>query len=185
MQAFRYRARRVCAVTLIRAAILLLSTSAFAEDLWMPLREGWNRYTNERFGTVVEVPRHLFTLVEPPPVNGDGRELKAEDGARLWIYGSYGPYVVTDSFQKYKSWLLEHAELDRLTYKAEGKGWIVLSGTKQGSIVYRKVVEGCGAAHEVQIEYPAQKKALYDLLITRLSKSLGCSLGQPSVENLP
>lgn len=173
------------AVLLMDALVLVHPTIATAADKWMPLSNGWSRYTNERFGTVAEVPRHLFTLVEPPPVNGDGRGLKAEDGARLWIYGSYGPYVVTDSFQKYKSWLLEHAELDRLTYKAEGKSWIVLSGSKQGSIVYRKVVEGCGAAHEVQLEYPVQKKALYDPLVTRISKSLGCTLGKPSVEHLP
>ncbi len=150
----------------------------FADDKWAPVGNGWERYTNERFGSVAEVPRHLFTLVEPPPENGDGRQFKAEGGARLWIYGSYGPYVVTDSFQAYKIWLLEHTELDRLTYMAEGKGWLVLSGVKQGNVVYRKVIEGCGAAHEVKIEYPVQRKALYDPLVNRLSRSLGCTLGK-------
>ncbi|KLK90144.1 hypothetical protein AA309_27405 [Microvirga vignae] len=80
---------------------------------------------------------------------------------------------MTDSFQAYEAWLLKEAEFDRLTYKAEGKNWLILSGTKGPTIVYRKVFEGCGAAHEVQIEYPTQRKALYDHIIARLARSLG------------
>ncbi len=126
----------------------------------------------------MEVPRHLFKLVDPPPVNGDGLEFKAADGSGLWISASYAPSVVTDTFQEYKAWLLEHAELDRLTYKAEGKNWLVLSGTKGRNIVYRKVLEGCGTAHEVQIEYPVERKALYASIVARLSRSLGCNSPQ-------
>lgn len=128
---------------------------------------------------MTEVPLHLFKLVEPPPTNGDGREFKTDDGAGLWISGSYGPYTVTDSFQAYKAWLLKEAALDRVTYTAEGKNWLVLSGTKGASIIYRKVFEGCGAAHEVQIEYPVQRKALYDPVVARLSRSLGCNAQRP------
>ena len=109
-------------------------------------------------------------------MNGYGREFKAADGSELWISASYAPSVITDTFQEYKAWLLEHAELDRVTYKAEGKNWLVLSGPKGSTVVYRKVFEGCGAAHEVHIEYPAQRKALYDQAIAHLSKSLDCAL---------
>jgi hypothetical protein len=75
--------------------------------------------------------------------------------------------------------MLQQNGLDRVTYKAEGKNWLVLSGTKGTNIVYRKVVEGCGAAHEVQIEYPVQRKALYAPVVARLSQSLGCNSPQP------
>jgi hypothetical protein len=149
---------------------------ARADDTWTPLSKGWERYTNERFGTMAEIPRHLLKLIEPPPTNGDGREFKSADGARLWISASYAPSVVTDTFQEYKEWVLEHAELDRVTYKAEGNNWLVLSGTKGKTVIYRKVFEGCGAAHEVHIEYPVQRKAVYDQVIARLSKSLVCAL---------
>jgi hypothetical protein len=174
MKALKHYLVQLGVALLALAVVPLPINPAFADDIWTPLGKRWERYTNERFGTVADVPRHLFELVEPPPANGDGRELKATDGARLWISGSYVPYVITNTFQEYKAWLLEHAKLDRLTYKAEGRGWLVLSGTKQGNIVYRKVVEGCGAAHEVHIEYPEQRKALYAPLVTRVSKSLGC-----------
>jgi hypothetical protein len=161
-------------VQLAAPMALLLTGSAIAQDTWTPLGNGWERYTNERFGTSVEAPRHLFRLVEPPPANGDGREFKAADGARLWISGSYGPYVVTDTFQAYKAWLLEQNGLDHVTYKAEGNGWLVFSGTRGPTIVYRKIVEGCGAAHELHIEYPIHNKPVYDPIMSRLSRSLMC-----------
>ncbi len=151
---------------------LAFTGPASAEDTWTPLREGWSRYKNERFGTSAEVPLHLFKLVEPPPVNGDGRAFASRDGAQLTISGSYGPYVVTDTFTEYKVWLLENAELDRITYKAEGKSWLVLSGVKGQNIVYEKVMEGCGAAHTLHIEYPAIKKELYDPVAARIARSL-------------
>jgi hypothetical protein len=141
-------------------------------------RQRVERYANERSGTVAEGPRHFFKLVEPPPVNGDGREFRADDGAKLWVSGSYGPYAVTDGFQEYKAWLLEHAELDRVTYKAEGQSWLVLSGLKGSTLVYRKVIEGCGAAHEFRIEYPVERKARYASIVARLSRSLGCNSPQ-------
>jgi hypothetical protein len=185
MKALRHYLIPLCIAVLTLAAGHIAISPALADDTWTPLGKGWERYTNERFGTAVEIPRNLFKLVEPPPTNGDGREFKSADGTGLWISASYAPSVVTNTFQEYKTWLLEHAELDHLTYKAEGKGWLVLSGTKQGNIVYRKVVEGCGAAHEVHLEYPAERKALYDPLVTRVSRSLGCILEKSAVKDLP
>jgi hypothetical protein len=179
MKVWKHRLSRLGACSLSVAAAFVVPSSASADDTWMPLGNGWQRYTNERFGTMAEVPRHLFKLVEPPPANGDGRKFKADDGAELRISGSYGPTVVTDNFEEYKTWLLEHAEMDRLTYRADRKDWLVVSGTRGSNIVYRKVYEGCGAAHEVQIEYPAQVKALFDPVVARISRSLGCTSAQP------
>ncbi len=158
-------------------AALAFTGPASAEDAWTPLREGWSRYQNERFGTSAEVPRHIFKLVEPPPVNGDGRAFTSRDGSQLTVSGSYGPYVVTDTFTEYKAWLLENAELDRITYKAEGKSWLVLSGIKGQNIVYQRVMEGCGAAHTLHIEYLASKKDLYGPVAVRMARSLSCKAG--------
>jgi hypothetical protein len=165
--------------TLALTAALFLSSPTSAADIWTPLGNEWEQYTNERFGTHAEVPHQQFKLVDPPPANGDGREFKADGGAGLWISGSYGPYVVTDTFQEYKAWLLKHTDLDRVTYKAGGKNWLVLSGTKGTNIVYRKIIEGCGAAHEVRFEYASQNKRLYDPVVVRLSQSLACRSPQP------
>jgi hypothetical protein len=170
---------RLGAGSLSVAAALVVTTSAGADDRWIPLNDGWTRYTNQRYGTIVDVPRHLFKLVEPPPINGDGREFTAEDGASLRVFGTYAPYFVTSNFQEYKAWLLEETKLDRIAYKAEGEDWLVLSGTRGASIVYRQVIERCGAAHEFRIEYPAAKKNLYDFIVARLSRSLSCTAASP------
>lgn len=179
MKALRHYLIPLCIAVLTLAAGPVAISPALAEDTWTPLGKGWARYTNERFGTTVEIPRYLFKPAEPPPANGDGREFKSADGARLWISASYGPSVVTDTFQEYKAWLLEHTGLDRLTYKAEGNSWLVLSGIKGDNIVYRKVLEGCGAAHELHVEYPVRSKALYDSVVARLSRSINCNSHDP------
>lgn len=59
--------------------------------------------------------------------------------------------------------------------QGRGKNWLVLSDTKGNKVIYRKVFEGCGAAHEIRIEYPVQRKDLYDPMAVRLSRSFGCS----------
>jgi hypothetical protein len=87
--------RLACASKLMAVLTLALAEQATA-DTWTPIGAGWSRYTNERFGTVAEVPLHLFNLVEPPPENGDGRTYKSKDGAELRIFGSYGPVTVTE-----------------------------------------------------------------------------------------
>jgi hypothetical protein len=176
VKSLRHYLLPLCIAVLTLAAGPVAISPALADDTWAPQSKGWERYTNERFGTVADVPRHLFKSVEPSPTNGDGRKFESADGARLWVSASYASSVVTDTFQEYKAWLLEHAELDRLTYKAEGENWLVLSGLKGSSVVYRKVFEGCGAVHEVHIEYPAPRRAPYDQVIARLSKSLNCAL---------
>jgi hypothetical protein len=162
----------------------LATTSAYAQatssecqwtDTWVPLSGGWSRYTNERFGTITEVPHHLFELKDPPPANGDGRALKAKDGAQLLVFASYSPSVATGTGSEDEKLLDgEREKSRRVTYKVKGKNWIVSSGTEGANIFYEKVVEGCGAAHTFSIVYPASKKALYDPVVTRVSRSLSC-----------
>jgi hypothetical protein len=111
-------------------------------DTWLPGAGGWTKYANERFGTLAELPRHLFTLDEPPPTNGDGRSLSSGDGAKISVYASNSFYAVTDTFEEYKALLLKDSDLDRITYKAEAKTWFALSGLKGETIVYEKVIKG-------------------------------------------
>jgi hypothetical protein len=144
-------------------------------DTWAPLGGGWSRYTNERFGTIAEVPRHLFELGDPPPANGDGRTLKAKDGAELLVFASYGLSVAMDTGDEDEKPLDSERERSRrVTYKAKNKNWMVSSGTEGANIFYEKVIEGCGAAHTFSIVYPASKKAFYDPIVTRVSRSLSC-----------
>jgi hypothetical protein len=72
--------------------ILVLQLTRFAPaDSWAPLSNGWSRYTNERFGTVFEVPLRIFDVAEPASDNGDGVKFRTENGSRLMVYGTYAP----------------------------------------------------------------------------------------------
>jgi hypothetical protein len=124
---------------------------------------------------VIEVPLSRFTAVEPAPDNRDGRAFSAQDGARLWVSGTFAPSALMSSFEDYKRSLLADAQQRlEVTYQKGGKGWLVFSGRSGEKIIYTKIVEGCDAAHELTIEYPAEAKALYDPVVTRLSRTLSC-----------
>jgi hypothetical protein len=80
-----------------------------------------------------------------------------------------------------KERLLAQAEREdvRVTYKADRKDWFVLSGLKGAdgrSIIYWKVMKGCGAVHGVEVEYPASKRDLYDPAVTRLAEAMKCRM---------
>jgi hypothetical protein len=164
------------ALTIIPSLLLpVLAHTAQGQELTRG-SDGWSRYVNARFGTTAEVPTNLFKVAGPPPANGDGRQFKADDGAELRIFGSYSAATVTESFAEYKAWFLAQLQKDglRVSYKPEGKDWLVASGSKGSGIVYIKVVEGCDATHEMRIEYPSASRSTYDPIIGRLARSLRC-----------
>ena len=113
-------------------------------DSWAPLSDGWSRYTNERFGTVIEVPLRIFNVTEPASSNGDGLEFRAEDGSRFSVYGTYAPYAVMVRFDEYTEHLLIEAQAKglALTYRKGGKGWAVFSGHQGANIVYTRGLRG-------------------------------------------
>jgi hypothetical protein len=156
-------------------ACLLVAATPAAADTLTALGSGWSRYVNTRFGTSLDIPTDLL-LPEEPPENGDGRRFRGEDGARLEVFGTYGPSAIMQPFAAYKDDLLARAEQDGLTvtYTRGGDTWLAFSGTKGEDIVYAKVLESCGAAHEFRIVYPAARKQFYDPIVTRLERSLRC-----------
>lgn len=154
---------------------LCLAAPAAAGDL-TPLGSGWERYANARFGTLADVPRGVFAMAEPPAESGDGRQFAGPGGARLAIYATHAPSTVTDGFKAYKAWILDQAEASGLTvtYRAEGRGWIVYSGLRGSTVVYERVVAACGAGHHLSLNYPASDRATFDPLVARMGQSLGC-----------
>jgi hypothetical protein len=159
---------------LAAAGLIFLPAPSLSQDLARGA-DSWSRYRNARFGTSVDVPG-IFTLAEPAPANGDGRTFKSVDGAELRVFGSHSATTVTENFAAYQSWLLAQLRNDgiAITYKAQGKEWLVASGTRGRDIVYVKAIEGCGATHEIWVTYPSKRKARYDALMGRLARSLGC-----------
>lgn len=148
-------------------AVIFVGGPAVAAD--------WRPYANGRFGTVTEVPSAF--RVQPPPTNDDGREYHGPDGSILRVYGSYsGTGDMMGSFAGYHRQLLRFARDERvnITMNRSGPGWFVLSGIRGDTIVYTKVVLGCGATHHVQFEYPVRDKLLFDAIVAHVAGRLGC-----------
>ena len=66
----------------------------------------------------------------------------------------------------------------RVTYKARGPNWFVLSGLRsiegREQVFYEKYLFGAGSKtiHAVVVTYPAELKAIYDPLVGRIGNSL-------------
>ncbi|HZH10431.1 MAG TPA: hypothetical protein VEZ24_08675 [Microvirga sp.] len=160
---------------IVAAVLMAVPHIGIAQELTR-IDDQWNRYLNARFGTSIDVP-NIFKMADPPPANGDGRTFRSADGAELRVFGSYSATTITENFAGYKAWRLDQLQKDgvAVTYKAQGKNWLAASGTKDDSVVYVKIIDGCGdATHEMWVTYPSVRKRTYDPLIARLARSLHC-----------
>lgn len=135
--------------------------------------QAFRRYDNARYGTMVDVPAEF--RMQPAPENNDGRTFVSPDGrGQIVVFGSHGPEVATGTFEEYRGWMAGNEE-GRITYRAGGPGWFVLSGTSGSDIFYLKVVAGCrdrSIGHHIRIMYPAAQKAQYDAIVRRVAGSL-------------
>ena len=149
----------------------VLCSAAHADSL-KPLKGGWQRYYNDRFGTVADIPPD-FRVYEDPPANSDGREFRGPIDARLLVYGSH--VRLAESEETAASDIKGPGTTN--LYTARGNRWVVHSARKGSIIGYRRSLQRCGATHTVVIEYPAALKARYDPIVTRASRSLSCRRG--------
>mgnify|MGYP001171471343 FL=1 len=154
-------------IRLAAAACLLVFAPAVA------CAETYRPYQNARFGTEAEIPASF--RAERAPDNDDGRKFVSPDGAaEIIVYAGHGPSTVTGTFAEYRNWMAENED-GRITYRAGGSHWFVLSGTDGDRIFYLKALAGCpdrSIAHHVRIVYPASQKAAYDAIVRRVAASL-------------
>ena len=133
-------------------------------------QEKWATYMNPRFGTTADYPASIFTVRDPPPENGDGQSFHSSDGrAQLSIYGAYN---VDDDTPK--SYLEKHADQD-ISYRRTTARYYVASGTRNDQLFYERCNFHEGANDIIDcffVTYPASEKAVWDPIVTRLSKSL-------------
>ena len=74
------------------------------------------------------------------------------------------------------------ASTEQVTYQARGGDWIVTSGYRGNRIFYRRAMLACNNTkwRQIEFEYPASEKRLFDSFVTRTSyalrayKEVGC-----------
>ncbi len=135
----------------------------------------WKRYTNERFGASAELPASGFVAL-PPPANGDGQTWRSiEDSSEITVFGSFlAPTTGWNDYRKSRTEWFASGETE-ITYRAGGDDWFVLSGHKNGRIVYLKVILSphCDeqVANHLRVEYPVSRKAALDAVVTHMAAS--------------
>ena len=128
----------------------------------------FTHFCGGRFGVCVDYPANL--KMEAPPYNDDGRGFSDGKGFELSVSGINN--ILDDTVESSMKGYAESKDIfDKITYRARGKNWFVLSGYKGGDVVYVKVYVGKAANNELHMTYPAQKKNVYDPIAAKISRS--------------
>ena len=129
----------------------------------------WRKYTNGRFGYVLNYPATL--IARPESQNGSGRELHTPDKAfSLAVSAHFFAPDVGDTFDA--RWNEELSSLgDTITYKKKTDTWYVVSGVaKDGTEYYHKTMRDGGNWAALQITYPHAQNAKYDKWVEQIAK---------------
>jgi hypothetical protein len=156
---------------LIGAALATISGGAFAQP-----RETWKTYFNSRYGTSIAYPSR-FKPGRPPDAD-DGLSFTADDGAKLAVWGSFN--ALEHDVAGLEAFLREDPkEGEKVTYRAAGRNWVVLSGTRGDRLFYKRYV--LSHRNEVEnafeISYSAALATAYGPIVARLAKSLRAGRG--------
>ena len=171
---------------LIGAALATIPGGAFAQPRATSKRETsaretstreiWKTFFNDRFGTSIEYPARF----KPgrPPDNNDGQSFTADDGAKLAVWGSLN--ARERDVASLEAFLREDPkEGEQITYRAAGKNWLVLSGTRKDRVFYERhqFSHKGEVLNAFEISYPATLAAAYGPFVARLAKSLRAGRG--------
>lgn len=157
--------------------LLVLVTLLFSRNTESINRQAPKTYCNNRFGYCINYP--LFLIPQRESYNGDGRVFINKEGKLiLTVFGRLNMDVDGNAIPLSKQYAADTKELlaakVTITYKKLGKGFYVLSGTKQEKIFYRKVILKGDAFCFALLEYAAAGKAIYDSVSADIFRSFKC-----------
>lgn len=142
--------------------IIFAFTSAYAQTKY-------KTYSNARFGYSISYPSNLLDP-QGEAENGDGQKFLAKDGsAEMLVYGGYQAYPEDTLKKRYREAVEELGV--GATYKVAKSNWFVVSGKKDGKIVYVKTILNKDIFLTFRIEYDETKRKTYDTVTTRIVKS--------------
>lgn len=159
--------------------ILVCSTqiavpSAQARDL------DWTEHRNDRFGLQLVYPADVFKPQRKTD-RGDGELFLSADGKAKLVFGalensqnhspaSYQKSIAQQSYPGFK-----------LDYLPIGNTWSVLSGERDGTMFYDKVIFTCHGQRigRFALVYPVAERSFYDPIVERIednftAQSTGC-----------
>jgi hypothetical protein len=171
MRPQRFELRVVSVLSAIIAAVAA-SGAALAIERPAEPTTAWGQYRDRASGIAVDFPSHVFSLKSA--VEGQqGTVFSTPDGrARIRVFG-----VVNEANDTPRLYLNRIARTDRanFTYVRTSPRFFVASGTREGTIFYRRCNFSSSAGKRVaclQLDYPKGEKRTWDGMVTRISRSL-------------
>lgn len=160
---------------LVLGLMLGAPTSALA-DKFADIGSGWQRYSNDLYGTEFEFPAQIFD-VTPPPETNDGRQFLSRD-ATLEIIATKN--ITGEGVEGLKRRVLKKEEGNGhdVTYSPSGQNWFVVSGFRGDQIFYEKYLLRDGVIHAFGMEFPVSAKPVYAPIIERIEDSF--RVGRPA-----
>jgi hypothetical protein len=138
----------------------------------------YKHYFNEKYCYSVDYPSYL--VPGPEPDAQDGRKFTSKDKPlTMSVWGHYSNWMSGDemTIDEEKDWTLKNLAGDQLpapkvTYKAQGKNWFVISGLSRDNTFYQRTIRTKDSFVTVLIIYPTAKKLEYDAMVQHVASSL-------------
>lgn len=151
-----------------RFLILSIAFFVLAFSQIISAQTNFKTYSNARFGYSISYPSNLLTP-QGEADNGDGQAFMG-DAAMMRVFGSN--YIAEGSLQKDFNLGISEFGAKNVTYKLLKKNYYVISGKKDGKILYLKTMKKPGEAYVTfVIEYDESKRTVYDKIIPLIAKS--------------
>lgn len=152
--------KRVAASLVVAGA--LLPAAAPASD--------WPTYVNVRYGYQLCYPAGLLEA-QPEADAGDGRTFVGKDGTELLVFGSNNVLQSNLADEATEQASGYTGKKGKISYRAKGRGWIVLSGDDGAhNLFYTKTFERGDRFLAFQLKYPKAAAAKYKPVIDRLNR---------------
>lgn len=161
-------------------ATMLAMPVAFAEDVTIPNSftkvggyaqlhstdtDGFYSFYSGRYGIHTYVPGYCMDKVKLP-ANGDGAVFSNEDETvKLAIYGRHQFETFEEDYDN-----AINSFGSGITYKAVGGDWFVISGVRDGEIVYKKTFVRYGIATTMVFTFPYDEKDTYAWVVAILEE---------------
>jgi hypothetical protein len=135
--------------------------------------ENWKVYVVPDFGTRVQYPAGIFSVLEGKADKGTGERLSTPDGrASISIYSR-----PNDRRETPASYLRDNLRLSRsgLEYERVTSSFFAISAIRDGAIYYSRCNFSQSPApsiHCFDLIYPEREKRAWDDIVTRISRSL-------------
>ncbi|MBI3727494.1 MAG: hypothetical protein HY254_04065 [Burkholderiales bacterium] len=146
-------------------SLALFSVQASADAVY-------KTYVNKRYGFVVDYPDYLKPQGEA--ANGDGQAFSSANAdAELRVYARACIDEIDTTPEEFiaRANKQQKKEGRQITYRAKGKSFAVVSGTKADNIFYDKVVIDGGWCSILEWTYPAANRDKYDEATRRIASS--------------